>query len=130
MITVTQDDGDNQSQAHYGKMSEVSDGYHTFAELYRYRMLLQAAWFNELADKSTDFNVQKSRRHHDGELCFGKDNYFIVVADLPTGQISNHYKGEFWDLFKVLEVETAPEWDGHTPATAADRIEKYVRGDW
>lgn len=30
-------------------MGNVSDGYHTFNELYRYRMLYNAAFFNELA---------------------------------------------------------------------------------
>lgn len=32
-------------------MSNISDGYHTFNELYRYRMLYNAAFFNELAKK-------------------------------------------------------------------------------
>lgn len=120
----------------YQKMSDVSDGYHTFAELYRYRMLLQAAWFNQMYSGNhanggdAYLDVQKSWRHADGELCFGKENYFIVVAQLPTGQISNHYKCEYWDLFKIPEFEFAPEWDGHTPAQAADRIEKYLRGDY
>lgn len=115
----------------YPKMSEVSDGYHTFAELYRYRMLLQAAWFNQLYALYQDHDTAigppvKSWRHADGELCFGKENYFVVVAQLPTGQISNHYKGEYWDLFKILEVPTAPVWDGHTPQEAADRIEGFL----
>lgn len=113
------------------KMSQISDGFHTFGELYRYRMLLQAAWFNTQAewdrDESTNpMKIVKSWRHHDGELCFGKENYFIVVAQLPTGQISNHYKGEYWDLFDIPEVKRAPEWDGHTPQEAADRIEKFL----
>lgn len=30
-------------------MGNVYDGYHTFNELYRYRMLYNAAFFNELA---------------------------------------------------------------------------------
>lgn len=116
--------------------SKVSDGYHTFKELYRYRMLLQAAWFNsmKLASGSPEsgqpywYDVHKSWRHSDGELCFGKDNYFVVVAELPTGQITNHYKGEFWDLFDIPEKERANEYDGHTPEQAADRIERFVRG--
>lgn len=110
--------------------SEISDGYHTFKELYRYRMLLQAAWFNTVVKDKRQTKVVKSYRHHDGELCFGKENYFIVMAELPTGQISNHYKGEHWDLFDVPVVDRAPEWDGHTPEEAADRIEKYIRGDY
>lgn len=112
---------------------EASDGYHTFDELYRYRMLLQAGWFNQLyadySNRDEGCVVTKSWRHSDGELCFGKENYFVVVAQLPTGQVSNHYKGEHWDLFKVLETERAPEYDGHTPQEAADRMEAYIRGE-
>ncbi len=38
--------------------------YHTFNELYRYRMLYNAAFFNELA--KGDIKVCKSYRHYDG----------------------------------------------------------------
>lgn len=47
-------------------VGEVSDGYHTFNELYRYRMLYNAAFFNLLAG-SGQVEVCKSRRHSDGE---------------------------------------------------------------
>ena len=68
------------------------------------------------------YNVHKSWRHHDGELCFGGD-WFIVSAMLPTGLISNHYKAEDWDLFQVPEVEKALyEFDGHTPQDVLERL--------
>lgn len=103
-------------------MGEVSDGYHTFNELYYYRMLYNAAFFN-LLPKSW---VHKSKRHHTGEECFG-GGWFIVMANLPTGQISNHYELKDWDLFKVPEKEFADEWDGHTPQEAAHRLYEYLR---
>lgn len=62
-------------------MGNVSDGYHTFNELYRYRMLYNAAFFNELA--KGDVKVCKSHKHYDGEECFG-GGWFIVMAELPT----------------------------------------------
>lgn len=105
---------------------EISDGYHTFNELYRYRMLYNAAFFNELA-KNGGIKVVKSRRHHDGEECFG-GGWFIVMAILPTGQISNHYELKNWDYFKCEEVDVAPEWDGHTPEDAARRLESFIAG--
>lgn len=107
-------------------VGEVSDGYHTFNELYRYRMLYNAAFFNLLA-RSGQVEVCKSRRHSDGEKCFGSDDWFIVMAILPTGQVSNHYESKYWDLFDVPERETAFEYDGHTPNEAADRLEKYLK---
>ena len=103
-------------------MGEVSDGYHTFNELYYYRMLYNAAFFNLLPKEL----VHKSKRHHTGEECFG-GGWFIVMANLPTGQISNHYELKDWDLFKVPEKEFADEWDGHTPQEAAERIKKYLQ---
>lgn len=105
-------------------MGNVSDGYHTFNELYEYRMLYNAAFFNELA-KNSDIKVCKSWRHSDGEECFG-GGWFIVMAELPTGQISNHYEAEHWFLFKIPERETAFGYDGHTPQDAAQRLKDYL----
>ena len=110
---------------HEGCIGDVSDGYHTFNELYRYRLLYNAAFFNELA-KLGKVEVCKSHKHYDGEECFG-GGWFIVMAELPTGQVSNHYENKDWDLFNVPELETAFEWDGHTPNEAADRIEAYLK---
>lgn len=103
-------------------MGEVSDGYHTFNELYYYRMLYNAAFFNLLPKEW----VHKSKRHHNGEECFG-GGWFIVMANLPTGQVSNHYELKDWDLFKLPEKEFADEWDGHTPQEAAERLHKYLQ---
>ena len=44
---------------------------------------------------------------------------------LPTGLISNHYKAEDWDLFKIPEVEKAlHEFDGHTSEDVLNRLKK------
>lgn len=105
-------------------MGEMSDGYHTFNELYRYRMLYNAGFFHFL--KTAGYDVVKSKKHNDGEPCFG-GGWFIVMANLPNGQVSNHYEMKDWNLFKIPEVERAPEWDGHTPEEAADRIEEFLK---
>lgn len=99
------------------------DEYHTMEELYEYRMLYNALAANAMPDRAV-----KSWRHSDGELCFG-GGWFVVYLDLPTGQVSNHYKSFDWDLFRIPEVELAPEWDGHTPAEAADRILRALDDD-
>lgn len=103
-------------------MGEVSDGYHTFNELYYYRMLYNAAFFNLLPKEW----VHKSKRHYTGEECFG-GGWFVVMANLPTGQISNHYELKDWDLFQVHEKEFADEWDRHTPQEAAERLHRYLQ---
>lgn len=99
---------------------ETSDGYHTFNELYDYREAYNAALFNEWATQHK-YKVHKSWKHYDGEPCFG-GGWFIVMAELPTGQISNHYEAKYWDDFKVPEETIAAEWDGHTPCEALQRL--------
>lgn len=112
----------------------ISDGYHTFGELYEFRKVYNAELFNEWAkQKGFDdgvnyhynmpkYDVHKSWKHHDGELCFG-GGWFIVVAVLPTGQISNHYEAVDWDLFNIPEVEKAKyEFDGHTLNDVLNRL--------
>ena len=105
-------------------IENISDGYHTFKELYEFRKLYNAAFFNELS-KNNVCKVHKSKRHSDGELCFG-GGWFIVMAELPTGQISNHYELSDWDLFQCNEQEIADEWDGHTPEDVIERIKAYI----
>ena len=123
----------------------VSDGYHTFKELYEFRMLYNAAVFNEWAKTSdkkytayikikdeyikayiSNYAVHKSWNHHDGEPCFG-GGWFIVSAMLPDGLISNHYKAEYWEYFKVPEVEKALfEFDGHTSEDVQKRLTGFL----
>lgn len=114
---------------------KITDGYHTFGELYEFRKVYNAALFNEWATPITfhtptedvilerpKYDVHKSWRHNDGQLCFG-GGWFIVVAVLPSGQISNHYEAKDWDLFKIPEVEKAKyEFDGHTPNDVLERL--------
>jgi hypothetical protein len=99
---------------------DASDGYHTHNELYAYRMVYNAALFNEWA-RTSRHPVVKSRKHSDGEPCFG-GGWFIVVATLPAGQVSNHYEAEHWDMFQVPAVDLPPTFDGHTPAEALERL--------
>lgn len=105
--------------------SQLSDGYHTFEELYEFRLMYNAALFNEWHNQGK-YDVHKSWKHHDGELCFG-GGWFIVVALLPSGQISNHYEGHEWDLFSIPETETAKHpFDGHTAGDVIERILKIL----
>lgn len=110
------------------KTDEVSDGYHTFGELYEFRKLYNACLFKEFAQNKA-YNVHKSMKHHDGELCFG-GGWFIVSATLPDGQISNHYEMKDWDLFQCEEREMAEEWDGHTSKDVVERLTKFIKRGW
>lgn len=127
-----------ESKADGKDVSQVSDGWHTFSDLYDIRLAYNVALFNEWADQLETIpgvfdqhgmnplrpkhDVHKSQRHHDGELCFG-GGWFIVVANLPSGQISNHYEMKHWDLFKIPSYEKAKyEWDGHTSEDVINRL--------
>ena len=108
-------------------VEEVSDGYHTFKELYEFRKVYNAVLFNEWAKNNkviadNNYDVHKSKKHFNGEECFG-GGWFIVVAVLPTGQISNHYEMKDWDLFNIPETEKAKyEFDGHTSQDVIERL--------
>lgn len=102
----------------------TSDGYHTFKELYDFRRVYNAHLFNEWA-KQGKCQVHKSYKHSDGENCFG-GGWFIVVATLPTGDISNHYENKYWDDFQCEERETAKEWDGHTAQDVLTRLTEFL----
>lgn len=100
-------------------LESLRDGYHSFRELYASRVMYHVhAVRSWVAD---GYDVVKSWRHHDGELCFGGD-WFVVVAQLPTGQVSQHYLGGYFDLFTCREDDRAPEWDGHVHDDVIDRL--------
>ena len=89
------------------KVGEISDGYHTFDELYYHRMVLFAVVCRAYKNKAW-----KSWKHDDGTMF---DDYFIVGVKTPKGNYTYHYHKDYWDLFNVDEYEYAPEWDGHKP---------------
>lgn len=91
----------------------TSDGFHTFKDLYDQRLILSAITFNYAKEKG--WKTFRSKRHHDGELCFG-GGWFIVGVIRPDGkQYSYYYENKYWDLFSFADTfDKAPEWDGHT----------------
>lgn len=97
----------NDSGFNIYKNGEISDGSHTFDELYHHRMMLFAVICNTHTQRAW-----KSWKHHDGTMF---NNYFIVGVNTPEGQYSYHYHEDNWDYFDVKELEFAPEWDGHQP---------------
>jgi hypothetical protein len=114
---------------------DVADEYHTLHELYEHRMALNIALFNQWGKTNMYFNVHeineaagkivcpvvmKSLKHHDGTM-FG--DYFIVMAITEFGQISYHYRLKHWNKFKYIpEVESTPEWDGHSSLQVMERL--------
>lgn len=106
-------------------IGEFSDGFHTFNELYAYRMAYNSLLFNEWF-KAKKYDVHWSKKHSDGQPCFG-GGWFVVVAQTPKGQITNHYELKDLQWFAAIEErETAAEYDGHTPQEAFDRLQSMA----
>lgn len=94
--TLTDDSGD------------LSDGYHTFNDLYYQRCVLFAQIVKDHKDRAW-----KTRCHEDGEQCFG-GGWFLVTIDTPNGAYGYHYEDKYWDLFECEELPKAKHWDGYT----------------
>lgn len=99
---------------HVDDAGKISDGYHTFDELYNHRHLL---WINLLlANKDISF---KTRRNFEGEEWEG---WFIAGIQMPDKQITYHIPVTFWDMLPVNELERNFGFDGHTGQDVIDRL--------
>lgn len=96
-------------------IGDMSDGYHTFNELYHHRAILFSVICNTFKERAW-----KSKKHDTDDMY---DGMFIVGIETPEGQATYHFDIEpYWDMFKVKELPNAPKWDGHTPEEAIRRI--------
>lgn len=111
----------------------VSDGWHTFEELYYYRLCYNAIFINALVDLKkrlpgiySDIKICKSKKHFGGEPCYG-GGWFIVMISTPWGQISNHYKLEYWNMFNCPVTKQSWKWDGHGMKEAMERLNRLSK---
>lgn len=105
----------------YDSMGEVSDGYHSFNELYEHRTALFAALSLMLRHLSW-----KSKLHADDTMY---DGYFIAGIDLAAGRVIYHMPLSDWPLFEHIdELAKAPEWDEATPADTVKRLHVFTIG--
>jgi hypothetical protein len=95
----------------------ISDGYHTFTELYDHRITLYIALCKELAG----LYVWRSKLHSDGTSF---DGWFILgISDEKGKQITYHIPLEKWnDCNFACDRDKAPEFDGHTSQDVLERI--------
>lgn len=90
-------------------IEDLSDGYHSFKDLYKQRLYLSAALVNAYHEKSW-----KSKLDENGNPWFD-GGWFLVCIDTPAGPYSYHYENKDWDLFECRELDRAKPFDGHTP---------------
>lgn len=96
---------------------EISDGYHTFDELYDHRITLYIALCKALKNG----NVWRSKIHSDGG---NYDGWFLLGIWYAKGkQITYHIPLSRWEETDFAQtLEKAPEFDGHTPQDVLERI--------
>ncbi|WP_207688622.1 hypothetical protein [Desulfonema limicola] len=102
------------------RANSLDDGFHTFQELYDHRQMLFCLLMNANSDISW-----KSMKHEDGSMLDG--DWFVAGIRLPTGDITYHLEGRFWDYINTKVLEFAPKWDGHTSSDVIDRMKEYCR---
>lgn len=101
----------------------ISDGYHTFDELYEHRITLYIA----LARMHTNWHpshaypVWKSKVHSDGSVWHG---WFLLGIGTKAGeQITYHLPLDKWlECEFATTLDKAPEFDGHTSKDVLERI--------
>lgn len=114
--------------------NRVSDGYHTFGELYDHRVTLYIALCNKIVEEEATLDgiqgsgigahgVWRTEKHSDGTSYEG---WFVLGINKEAGkQITYHLPINVWDQCGFAEtLEQAPEFDGHTPADVLERLKQ------
>ena len=96
---------------------DISDGYHTFGDLYKHRTYLLALAMIHLP------YAWKARKHEDGTMF---DGMFIVGFPTPNGMVTYHCDNEYWNDFKIPEIPHAPHFDGYSDADVLDREKAFL----
>ena len=111
-----------EKEEHQLSLKELSDGHHTFEELYRQRMVLFCTLCNTYPELSW-----KSKKHFDEihDPMFPGD--FIVGINTPEGVATYHFKMTYWDLFQVPVMEHAPYYDHYTSEMVLERVSSLVK---
>src|ERR1700683_1017395 len=93
---------------------KISDGYHTFDELYAHRIAL---WISLCRTKAAITReawnpVWRTRKHSDGSSI---DGWFVLgMFRQPGSQITYHLPDSEWDACVFARtLNQAPEFDGH-----------------
>jgi hypothetical protein len=98
----------------------VSDGYHTFGELYEHRIVL----YIMLAKRAQreGLAVWCTTKHNNGEVWPG---WMILGIHKEAGrQITYHLADTYWDEVSAFAevIECSPKYDGHTSADVLARL--------
>jgi hypothetical protein len=102
-------------------LGNISDGYHTFNELYEHRHAL----FMALMVKNKE-NSFKTLRDDKNEAVW--DGWFIAGMNLPVGMVTYHMPIQYFDHLDVAEIPYNHEYDGHDSNVVLQRILSLSKG--
>lgn len=108
------------------ELGTLTDGYHTFNELYAHRNLLFLTLATLLASMKSNCRVTKSRKNSDGSSW---DGWFVITVNLDGSeemQLSYHLPDAFWDSAMFEEEEVNSSYDGHTSQDVLGRLQSWV----
>lgn len=107
------------------EVGEVSDGYHTFNDLYSHRITLYIQLCKVLSKFCTQYQVWRSKSHSDGTSL---DGWFLLgINKNPREQITYHLPMNRWnDTYFAETLYQAPEFDGHTSQDVLLRLENLT----
>jgi hypothetical protein len=98
-------------------VKNISDGNHTFADLYFQRMSLLSVICSCYPELSW-----KSKKHFDEENDPMYNDDFLAGINTSEGVVTYHIKLKYWDLFDIPEIERGPKYDGYNNNEALRRI--------
>jgi hypothetical protein len=103
--------------------NDISDGYHTFGELYEHRITLFITLCEQRVYYTSWEDVWRSKLHSDGTSF---DGWFVLGIGKEKGeQITYHLPISKWDETDFAEtLEKAHEFDGHTSEDVLGRLKK------
>lgn len=111
--------------------NEVSDGYHTFKELYDHRIELWIAlcrvtsYHNQIPPYPDFPLVWRSEYHSDGEKAFGGGWFVLGIGKHLGAQLTYHLPMSYWGQCEfATTLNKAPEWDGHSSADVLERLKQ------
>lgn len=97
-----------------GNTNDVSDGYHTFGELYQHRTML---WILIVKYHVNSGGRAYKFHHYDG--------WFVLGIETADGQISYHVPESQWGLCDFVTERTV-EFDGHTSDDVLHRLRERI----
>ena len=100
--------------------NQISDGYHTFGELYEARCLLFVGLL-----QSHQAKAWRASRNADGQKWEG---WFVCGIQPQAGsQITFHLPEKFWANLDGIEThDINPYFDGHTGKDVLDRLLLFI----